>query len=221
VQKTLLFVCFLTLGNLTLFAQTGKALRVAHSAEPSAAPVPLQEDPKALKTIYSNLGSSKTYLYDATQGAGLVTGPNSGAGFARFYALPFTPKNDSHVSQVQVAIQHYSGANQVNFSIYGDTNGAPGTLLAGPVTVTDLPPYDSCCVLDVGNFTPVAVSGGTQYWLVADTPLTGTGSDFDGLWANVAKPVIVMAINTPSNGEGWYAYNANGRAAAKVLGTIP
>jgi hypothetical protein len=215
VKKSLLFVCLLALLNLALSAQNAKDPRALHITERSAIHVPPQETPAALKQIYSNLGRSKTDLYNAGDFWGLA-GPNSAFGL-EFWAIPFTPKSDSHVSQVRVAVQYARGANQVDLSMYGDASGAPGTLLAGPVTVTNLPAQGTCCPLTVANFSPIAVTGGTQYWVVVDTPLTGTGSDFEGGWA-WAVPTLPYAANT---GSGWATYASNSLAAGEVLGTIP
>jgi len=69
----------------------------------------------------------------------------------------------------------------------------------------------------VANFAPVAVTAGSQYWVVADTPLTGTGSDFLGVWEYVPK-IIPMAVGDP---YGWLASSADDLPAGEVLGTIP
>jgi hypothetical protein len=219
VKKTLLFVCLLTVGNLTLLAQSGKGARAVHTKEKSAIHVAPQEAPAALRTIYTNLGT-KTDLYLDSDGWSL-TGFNSFGGSSSAYsiALPFTPKSNSHVSQVRVAVQYYgSGANQVNLSLYGDAGGIPGTLLAGPVTVTNLADAGTCCTLAVANFSALAVTGGTRYWVVADTPVSGTGSDFVGVWDWVAKIILFGG----SNGvNGWQGINIDGLPAGEVLGTIP
>jgi len=180
--------------------------------------VPPQEAPQGLKKIYSNLGKSQTDLYDDAD-SWAVSGPNSESHVPFFVALPFTPKSSSHISQVQAAVQHAGGANQVNLSIYGDSGGVPGVLLAGPVTVTNLPVVGTCCILAVASFPPVEVTGGIRYWVVADTPLSGTGSDFAGFWSAVVKPVIPIASNV--DGSGWVVLNAYGLPAGEVLGTIP
>lgn len=217
MKKTLQFVFLSMLCSMTLFAQTGKSPAVVHTAEKSAIHVPPQETSPGLKTIYTNLGKP-TDLY-SDYWAWEVSGPNSVGGVTEFIAMPFTPKADSHVSQVQVAIQYAgTGANQVNLSIYGDSSGAPGTLLAGPVTVTNLPEAGTCCTLTVANFTPVAVTAGTRYWVVGDTPLTGTGSDLVGQWGWVTKDIGQWAED---NGGGWYQFPDDGLPAGKVLGTIP
>ena len=218
MRKIVTLLCLLALCDLGLSAQAGKSPRVVRTAQESPAHVPPEEAPVPLKIIYSNLGKSKTALYTDNAGWG-VNGPNSTYS-EEFIAMPFTPKSNSHVSQVQVALLYdSSGANQVNLSIYSSSNGAPGTLLAGPVTVTNLPTYPNCCALAVANFTPVAVTAGTQYFVTADTPTTGTGSDFSGNWEFVIA-TIPQAANVPP--FGWYGYNVGPEeAAGEVLGTIP
>lgn len=218
MKSTLLLVCLSTLCNMSLSAQTGKGPRPAHTTEKSVIHVPAQKAPAALKKIYSNLKTA-TDLYNDTNGWTL-SGPKAGDFFTEFDAMPFTPKVNSTVTQAQVAVQYQGGgANQVNLSIYGDSGGAPGTLLAGPVTVTNLPTFGTCCLLTVANFSPVSVIAGTQYWVVADTPATGTGSDFEGVWDWVAKPIYPEAED---RGSGWIeVVGSPAESAGEVLGTIP
>ena len=215
MKKNLLLLCLLALCNLTLFGQNGKSPRVVRAPEKSAIHLPTQEIPAGLKIIYSNFGTA-TDLY-ATIGWAL-SGPNSG--HTEFIGMPFTPQSDSHVSEVRVAV-HYlgSGANQVNLNLYSDASGAPGTLLAGPVTVTGLPEYGTCCAVAVADFPPVAVIAGTQYWVVADTPLTGTGSDFSGAWNWVVKAAPEWAQDVDD--VGWFTVPSDSLPAGGVLGTIP
>jgi hypothetical protein len=215
-----MFVWFFALCNLALLAQSGQGPRIVHTKEKSAIHVPPQAAPAGLKKIFSNLGTKTNLYFDI--GGWLISGPNSTNGFYPSIALPFTPKSNSHVSQARAAVQYFfSGANQVNLSIYGDSGGIPGTLLAGPVTVTNLPDSGTCCTLAIASFTPVAVTGGSRYWLVADTPASGKGSDFQGVWDTVATPVIPMAAYSDFENEGWLAFNADKQPAGEVLGTIP
>lgn len=218
MRTVMIFGCLLTICNLTLIAQTERFPRHLHVAEKSALRVPPQDGPTSLKVIYGNLGKVNTDLYDDT-GGWAVEGPSSASGYSESVALPFKPKSNSHVSRVRVAVQHIAGANQINISIYADAQGLPGTLLAGPVTVTNLPEFATCCLLADADFAPLAVVSGTQYWVVADTPLTGTGSDFEGLWDGVVAPLIPMAAN--GNALGWTSFNANSLVAGAVLGSIP
>jgi len=116
VKKALLLACLLTLCNLTLSAQTRRPPRIVHTPEKSSIHVPPQEAPAGLKMIYSNLGS-KTDLYNDLS-SWYVAGPGQN-GYSEFEAIPFTPKSNSHVSRVEAAIHYFSGANQINLSLYG------------------------------------------------------------------------------------------------------
>lgn len=200
----------------SIFAQAGQHPRIARTKEKSAIHVPPKESSAALTVIYTNL-KSKTDLYNDTEGD-VVSGPNTIDG-TEFLGMPFTPKLNSHVSEVQVAVQYSAGANQVNLSIYSDAGGAPGLLLAGPVTVKGLPTFGTCCAVAVANFSPVAVIAGTKYWVTAETPLTGTGSDFVGVWDWVATPIFLQARD---KGAGWVPFDGSpAESAGKVLGTVP
>jgi hypothetical protein len=217
VKRMLLLVSLSTLLNLTLFAQVGEGPKTARTAEKSTIHVPADDVSAALTKIYGNLGT-KTDAYNDTEGSSL-SGPNAADGFTQFVAMPFTPKVNASVTQVQVAVQYLGGANQINLSIYTDASGAPGTLLAGPVTVTNLPAFGTCCTLTVANFSPVAVTAGVRYWVTADTPSTGTGSDFEGVWDWAPKPIYPQARN---KGKGWVGFDGTpAESAGEVLGTTP
>src|SRR5271168_371332 len=104
MKKTLVFA-FWAFCNLTSIAQTTAVPRIAHAEEKLTVHVPPEEPDVALKKIYSNLGVSKTDLYYDVTGLP-VAGPNT-LFDTSFGAMQFTPKDDSHVSQVQVAIQYF------------------------------------------------------------------------------------------------------------------
>jgi len=70
----------------------------------------------------------------------------------------------------------------------------------------------------VAYFTSVAVTRGTPYWVVADTPLTGTGSDFTRGWGWIA-PTVLQGYG---NGSGWSGFEGyTQEVAGEVRGTIP
>jgi len=235
VKELILLMGFLVIFNLTLFGQTveqpaghtveqlldqmvRQPLMLHHKAR-TVVHVPPQEAPQNLVTIYSSLGTDAKNLYNNID-TWLVSGPNSVVGLSAFIALPFTPKSNSHVSEVRTAVLWYGdGAGQVDLSIHADHNGHPGKLLAGPVTVTNLPKAFTCCQLAVADFSSVPVNGGTQYWVVADTPLSGKGSDFLGEWAGAVYPVLPLSGNAAQT--GWVTFNGNGLPAGDVLGTVP
>ena len=114
-----------------------------------------------LQRIYSNLGP-KTDTYLATDGWSL-TGFNSYGSRSSAFPLPFlSHQNRTPTSRKwRAAIQYNGGgANQVNIGIYSDDLGVPGTLLAGPVPVKNLPPFPSCCALAVADFSPLPIAAG-------------------------------------------------------------
>jgi hypothetical protein len=176
------------------------------------------ELPATLQLIFSNL-SAPPNVYG--EGGWVLAGPNNtpSPGYTEFLGLPFTPSADSHVYGALAPLQYYaSGANQVNVSLYSDSDGTPGTLLAGPVTVKDLPDFYSCCKLANAEFaSPVAVTAGNQYWIVANTPASGTGSDFYGVWVEMYSTEIFAS----TNGSTWFRENGNNEIAGAVYGTTP
>jgi len=214
MKMNLISLCCLLLCSLTSVAQTDKL--AVHRTAKSMIHSPERPRSAGLKKIYSNLGP-KANLYDDENGWA-VSGPNSGG--THFFALPFVPKTNATVEQIGAALQYNGrGANQVNISIYSDNAGLPGTLLAGPTTVANLPNAGTCCVLAVANFSPLAVTAGNTYWIVADTPLSGMGSDFAGAWEWLGKPIYLQGYG---DGTGWFGYDTTpAQAAAEVLGTVP
>ena len=225
MKKIFLMASLLAISNLSLFGQTsllGQTVEQPprwHHKGTLAVHVPAQEAPQGSTTIYSTLGTDPENLYNYID-TWLVSGPTSVVGISDFIAMPFTPKANSHISQVRAAILWYGdGADQVNLNIYADSKGRPGKLLAGPVTVGGLPKSFTCCQLAIANFASVPVTGGKQYWVVANTPKTGQGSNFLGEWAGAVSPVLMLAGNAEQT--GWVAFNGNGLPAGEILGTVP
>ena len=220
-KKLATILCLIALCDLALaqkIVKIGK-LKAVHSPQTTQARTPAPEAPQALKKIFGNLGS-KTSAYNPSTGW-LVAGPLSVNGSDQFFGLPFTPKVNAHVFQIRAAVLYNGrGDNQVNLSLYTDGGGVPGTLIGGPVTVTNLPFAPTCCQLAIGNLaTSVAVTAGTQYWIVADTPLSGPGSDFFGTWAWVSSSHLQAVIQNDSTWSSLTTEDQN--AAGAVYGTIP
>lgn len=204
-------ICFiaLTLCAASLHAQKSTAAPWTHFTEANA------QSPDALVKIFSNLGPS-TMAYIAN--GYYVAGPLSALGSSQFIALPFKPAMASHAMQLRAAVAWNSlGANQVNLSLYNDASGVPGTKIAGPVTVKSLPTFGTCCKVAAGTITSTALTAATQYWIVADTPATGTGSDSEDVWNAVNQ--LNIAGNVAAG--GWFAFAANLIPAGAVYGSIP
>jgi hypothetical protein len=218
VKKTLILLFATMLCSTVLFAQAKHSGRTTTTKELSAIHTPSQDAPAALKKIYSNLGKSKTDRFLDTNGW-TIAGPNAGIGVVQYIGMPFTPKVNAHLTQTQLAVEWVTGDNQVNISLYSDGGGIPGTKLAGPVTVSNLATFGTCCQLAVANLTSTAVAAGTQYWVVVDEPSTGAGSNTWGAWAFVPT-LFPFAFFNPANG-GWLPGNgASAEAAGAVFGTM-
>ena len=216
MRITTTFVFAFALGGASLFAQS---LKTTVPNGQKADMVGAAAEPAALQLIFSNLTNSATAAY-STGGGYDVAGALSGLGNEQFLALPFKPTANAHVEQLRAAIQYISGTNQVELSLYSDAGGVPGTPLSAPVTVTNLPTFPACCTLAVATLKKaVAVTAGTTYWVVAQEPATGPGSDFEGVWNFVSPEALPVAYNL---GSGFVSTPAViEQSAGAVYGTIP
>ena len=219
-MKTATCIIAITLSGASLFAQ--RSITIPQYATIFEAPA---ERPDALVKIFSNLGpSTNAYL----PGGYYVLGPNNSLqpGTNQFLGLPFKPAQSSHAQALQAAVSWCStacsgitsaGANQVNLSLYADNgSGLPGTLLAGPVTVKNLPTFGTCCTIAKASIPSTALTAGTQYWIVADTPASGTGSNSVDVWNSI--PQLLGGVNV---GGSWFQNQNNLMPAGGVFGTIP
>lgn len=217
--KTLLTI------TLSLFCLLTSVLASGQESE-SAAQVPDSTEfladvpPGGLVTIYSNLNTVSP-AYDFTRGY-FVAGPLS-APKQHWLAMPFTPTADSHVTQIQVAMQWFgAGPNDVTIKLAtGPT--VPTTLVPGSVkTLSALPTFTklNCCPLPTVTYANpgIAVSKTKQYWVVAVTNSAST--DTEDIWCLVWNDAIgTFAYN---HGQGWIRKADQDPALAfAVLGTTP
>lgn len=218
---SVLFVLMLACG--TLAAQQTYHVR----PQPNQVVTPALPEPPAPAVIYTNFGTP-TNLYYAADGW-VVSGPNNTTfvGSENWIAVPFIPKANSHVQQIQAAIGSISGTNNIQLGLMLDTgtNGVGvisspnGTYITGAVkTITSIPPFGTCCTATVlAHFTGAgtAVTAGTVYWVVAQS--TTTGIDFAGAWA--------FSVDALGNGNtnlgGWASVAVLGGPAMLVKGTTP
>jgi len=212
-----LFVCMfvLTLACSTaLFA--AEVPRQAH-ATPSVIHTPAVIHPDGTKTIFSNLGPSTNAYYDGN--GWLVAGPASELGESQWIGLPFIPAKNSTVTKIEVALSYDgAGANQAILSLNNDSSGSVGTVIEQK-TVKNFPNIGTCCTLVTWKLkTPQAVTAGTQYWVVASTPTTGTGDDVLAAWMFSVNDWFDYNVA----GGGWTgSLSFTGIPAAGVFGTIP
>lgn len=183
-------------------------------------------------TLFSNLGPSSTDLYFT--GQSIIGDSNGGCivGAVRldfnfcgttdtWLAMPFTPKQNSHATELQTAVAVFEGTNQFLLALFNDNNGIPGTALA-TVSVTDAPPLNTCCKLATASLgTPgIALTAGKRYWVVAKTDDVNA-PDFAGVWAFANSGIVAVHGLTETLQPKWGTQENGGGFAFAVKGTTP
>jgi hypothetical protein len=212
VVGTLLCLAVLTATFALPAAAAGHPSRLVHTKK---GPVTRFVQPEALYKIYNNLTNDPTNLYNCCSGY-IISGVDSVFGYSYAEAQAFTPKHNAKITEVETGMSYYGyGANQVDISVYSDNAGTPGTLLATG-TATNLQTFGSCCALATVTVSPaLLVMKGTQYWIVGDTPTSGTGSDSIDVWnAALGGPTVGYDYDN----TGWYSYAWGNGYAMAVLG---
>jgi len=170
-------------------------------------------------TIFTNLATDPTNLYNAAAGGYYVCGTTcADVGTDQWIGIPFTNKVADHATTLQAAIGYVSGTKRVNLGIYTDNPGVgPGTLL-GMGAATNIPTSGMCCSLvqvKVGGTTGIALAANTKYWLVATSNDT-QAPDFEGVWqASYTSDIAGDVTNA-----GWFTFSGLVPAGA-VKGTNP
>jgi len=214
VATATLFALALACGTLLAQNRVSDFITVT----PSTHITPFTDFNNATVTLYTNLGPTTTNEYYNANGY-CVTGNNQSAcgTTEQWIATPFTATRASHATQLQVAIQYFSGTNALQVSLYNDVGGAPGTSLK-TVEAFNAPAAGTCCMLVNANLgTPgVSLTAGTQYWVVAAADDTRAPT-FSGYWAltNFAN----LAYNPAQ--AGWTTFQDFGLEAMSVRGTVP
>lgn len=118
--------------------------------------------------IYNNLSNYPLGVYWCCSGW-TISGPNSPIGATYADAMPFTPAANGKVNKIVVAVGYVTGTNGVTVSLNNDAGGLPGSVI-GKFDASNLPAFGSCCVVEMkGGGGGVAVTAGTQYWVVVQT----------------------------------------------------
>jgi len=147
--------------------------------KPAKTIVPTVWKNPALTTIAGTLSDFPFGVYFSLYNY-YVTGPNNTIGVPEYWqAVPFTPSNNASLKEVDAAVVHAQGVNEVVLTLYNDNNGVPGKAMHN-WHVKNLAGFGTCCQLAVGKIKAgIALTAGKQYWLSARTD--STNSDvFDG-----------------------------------------
>jgi hypothetical protein len=161
---------------------------------------PVKHEPGA-HALFSNIGLKYPKgLYFCCFGL-TIAGPTSAVGFQSWIATKFTPATDALVTEIDVAVEHASGANEADIVLCADNGGVPGKKLKS-FKVTNLEGISSCCGLAVGkDRNGIAVTGGTPYWIAMITDKNGP--DMFGAWVDNTTDEISAGDVATNVGSGW------------------
>jgi hypothetical protein len=167
---------------------------------------------KGAHVIYSNIARKYPEgLYFCCAGA-IVAGPTSALNMQDWAAIQFTPTADATVQEIDVPVQQIAGAATINFGLYADKAGLPGSVLM-QFQATGFGLTGSCCNLAVGkNRKGVPVKGGTPYWIA----LTTDSSAPDALanWPSNSSDIVDLLPTAVNQGSGWQSFSYNPMAFA-------
>jgi hypothetical protein len=202
----------LTLACGTLMAQNA-GLKIAHGSLHGVA-TPTRDSGTATVKIFSNLGPTPTNNYAI--GGYYVTGLTQTTTNEQWVAIPFTPKQNSTVTQLQAAVGYISGVKLVNIGLYADSGTNTVGAQLQQVSSNHIPAFGTCCQLVTVNIPATAITANTQYWVVA-TSDDINAPDFVGAW-NGSN--LYPNIGADVSQGGWFTFGSNVPAVA-VKGTIP
>jgi hypothetical protein len=175
----------------------------------STAPATTTSAPQAIPgtVLFTTFNSDPNNLYDASVSWTLVGIP-AHAGLTHAYAVPLTPVTSTHVRQVRMGLNSFTGHGLVQVGLHKDVGGIPGPLLrSAQATITNLP--DGCCAtVDLNSRLPVR--GGMTYWL----SIVPVDADFDGWNLNNTGQAGTFAFD---DGTGWVPFS-NTYPAFEVVG---
>jgi hypothetical protein len=167
--------------------------------------------------IYSDLGPAGAPYFDANGRA--VTGSGVGAPGFEEVAVAFTPTGNFNVTQLDLAVTFSGiagvfGTDDATVSLESSSSGAPGTVL-GSWAISSLPPSSTGTALDTIAVNNIAISAGTQYWVVVSPNSTST----DDIWATNSNTTGVFGSESINQGSSWVSLAPYDLAAFDVQGT--
>jgi hypothetical protein len=174
-KKTLLTLTVLALASLTAFAASkdeiivSKDGRMVITTKRTAAATRSDASEPGLVKIFDNLSIYAKATYWCCEGY-TILGATAISGSPEIWtAAAFTPSANHTVTKVKVAAGFIEGTNGLVLSLYTDASGVPGTAIKS-WGISNLPNFGSCCVVESrSDAAGIAVTGGTQYWIVLKT----------------------------------------------------
>lgn len=175
----------------------------------ASALVPIQ----ASTVIFSDFGPGGTY--DPSRGfyiAGIFSPTDTFAS----WGMPFTPSGEFLLNQIDIAVETFPESTlPVIVTLDANSAGTPGSALM-TWTVTALPPSGTCCsaaMLEASS--PLFLSAGTQYWVVASPESPQTFAEWNWNSIGVTGPQALQE----GPGLSWIVSNFDPPGAFAVSGT--
>ncbi|MGD0192443.1 MAG: choice-of-anchor R domain-containing protein [Rhizomicrobium sp.] len=220
VAKTVFALAALTIVSSAAFASGSNGITTSKDGLTTIIPHAVKSyaqqnhrDPKA-QPIFSNIGFDyPNGLYFCCYG-GTVSGPGSQVGEQVWQAAAFTPSANATVSELDIGVGYVSGTNSVNVGLYSDASGVPGTALAS-ADVSGLGTFGSCCMTATLK-KKVAVTAGTQYWVVISTDSKSQSTW--AAWNFNSTDQIDPVTEAYNEGSGWTSYSGVPAFSFAVMG---
>ena len=171
--------------------------------------------PAGASILFTNLNANPASTYNCCTSY-TIEGASTSQYFAQGFT--FTPSATEGLSQVDIALQLFGGTDSVIVTLNSDNGGLPDGVLE-TWNVSGLPGPATCCTLqNLVPVTPITLSLGTLYWLVA-TP--GADDTFAGWNVNNTGSTGPRAVQQ-SPGGAFTLFGANdARGAFDVIGAGP
>jgi len=166
----------------------------------------------AAEIVFSNL-SPPDNSYNRSAGV-VIAGPGVPPPLrAQIPAVAFTPDDDFTLTQIGVALTHFSGTNSAMLSLDSSSGGLPdGTIESW--SLTGLPAGSNTILQTVTPDIPVSLVSGTQYWLVVSPIASDTNDIWNFSLTDTTSPTAV----SPNGGSSFFLTPASQRPAFAVLG---
>ena len=158
-----------------------------------------------------------TNLNGTNPGSAGVFGPSVPINGPESIAAAFTPTVNSIMNEAQVMAQAAGGDPAFNLYLYSNSSGAPGSSLE--TLGTDVAPIlfpTPPGVVAVTGFAPIALTAGTEYWLV----MTPFGPATKVAWTTGGVPAAQTDSSPTANGTAPWSALASTSVQFEIDGTL-
>jgi hypothetical protein len=144
-----------------------------------------------------------------------LTGDGIPPGPLTISAMAFTPGANYDLSQIDLAMTYILGTNSFTLDLVGDYGGRPGSTILESWTVSNAPPYRTCCIIDtVTSTSGLLLQSGYEYWLEA---VPGSDSDTREAWNYNSIGATGLIAQSEYGDNDWFTFNFR-NGAFDVLG---